>query len=151
MDFELPCAIVAGDLSVVKNLIKNNSEVLEQSKIAVLSTASCNGHLDIVTYVVSIGANVNEFDDVVIYLLTKGSYHETITFNFYMINNLYCSGHFELLYKLLCNNKSNIPDDNMKQFNDITKSVNKIIEERKLKTLLAPHFIDVIVEVNSSQ
>lgn len=78
--------------------------------------------------------------NVVQYLLSLGAYHPHIGFNLKLVNDLYSSGYFDAVHKLLFQKKLLVSVDQIDQFNIIKKSVNKIIESRKwneslLKTL----------------
>lgn len=132
-----------GHLNIVVYLVNLGANIHANNDCAVRQ-ASFSGHLDIIKYLVDLGANVRADNDqairwvcasgelnVIKYLLLRGAYHQRIKVNFDVIKNLYSSGHFDVIHKLINNDNCTIGDNQIDQFNDIKKSVDKIIDLRK--------------------
>lgn len=147
-----------GHLNIVKYLIDLGADFHSVDEYA-LYRAACNGHLHIVEYLVDIGADFCADNDralyvawlqghinVAQYLLLKGSYNKHVFVNFGMINNIYSLGRFDLVHKLIKNKKCYITQDNADSFNNITKSICKIIKARKwnMRLFRAIYISDII-------
>lgn len=151
-----------GHLNIVKYIISLYNVDFQSIHKYALRSAIRKGHLHIVEYLVDIGVDFRVENDsalrsanwygrknIVQYLLLKGSFSEYIFIDFKTICNIYSFGKFDLVHKLLTNNCI-VERNDVEKFNNIKKSVCKIMKARKwnIEMYGAIFFTDIIFQSN---